>query len=414
MEIIAKPAVSYPPTTRNLNFVPKTGTSWYGSKTWTLAKTVAHNVYHDKDRYVFLKQNGRFPQYPYTVVHHDGYLIETGSAMVTWSAGTQWHSCVDTFRCDYWLTAEYSTAAVTALKTSLHNSVTAQINANVKNLYYSTFETLYEGRKTKKMVGDAVFTIAGALSDVKKGRFAKAARRLGLAQPPKGAKPDRSLSQNWLEFRYGWGPLYYTIYGEMKRQYDRMKNQEPVQRVSVKREGRIPDYETLLGNTYVGYHGENLRFYHRVRSVQSQQVIAKQVVYYKVHNQTLAEATSIGLTNPLLVAWELVPFSFVADWFVNVSDCLDAFDAWAGKTYLTGTKTTLVRAQRVSYGEWVSATSGYTTAAFKPSKYKVTSVQTVREILSSPPSVSLNFSVGLTNRRLVDGLALIRQLVGKR
>jgi hypothetical protein len=38
----------------------------------------------------------------------------------------------------------------------------------------------------------------------------------------------------------------------------------------------------------------------------------------------------MGLTNPAVVAWELVPFSFVVDWFVNVSEFLGQFDEFIG------------------------------------------------------------------------------------
>jgi hypothetical protein len=36
--------------------------------------------------------------------------------------------------------------------------------------------------------------------------------------------------------------------------------------------------------------------------------------------------TSLGFTNPLQVAWELVPLSFVVNWFVDVSSALETYD----------------------------------------------------------------------------------------
>jgi hypothetical protein len=43
--------------------------------------------------------------------------------------------------------------------------------------------------------------------------------------------------------------------------------------------------------------------------------------------------------NPLEVAWELVPFSFVIDSLIGVGDWLSALDALKGVSYMTGTKT---------------------------------------------------------------------------
>lgn len=53
-----------------------------------------------------------------------------------------------------------------------------------------------------------------------------------------------------------------------------------------------------------------------------------QLVYRVTYNTdgVAARLAPYGLTNPLLTAWELVPFSFVADWFVNVGDTIASLD----------------------------------------------------------------------------------------
>jgi hypothetical protein len=60
---------------------------------------------------------------------------------------------------------------------------------------------------------------------------------------------------------------------------------------------------------------------------------------YKMDNPLLAQAANLGLTNPAALAWELVPFSFVADWFVPVGDYLNCLDAALGYSFLGGSKT---------------------------------------------------------------------------
>ena len=44
----------------------------------------------------------------------------------------------------------------------------------------------------------------------------------------------------------------------------------------------------------------------------------------------VASAAQFGLTNPLLVAWEVVPFSFVVDWFLPVGDYLEGLTSLHG------------------------------------------------------------------------------------
>jgi hypothetical protein len=41
-------------------------------------------------------------------------------------------------------------------------------------------------------------------------------------------------------------------------------------------------------------------------------------------------ASRLGLINPASVAWELVPFSFVVDWFTGFGSYLDSFTELAG------------------------------------------------------------------------------------
>jgi hypothetical protein len=47
-------------------------------------------------------------------------------------------------------------------------------------------------------------------------------------------------------------------------------------------------------------------------------------------NTALQTAVSLGLTNPVSLAWELLPFSFVVDWAWPLGDYFSQFDALAG------------------------------------------------------------------------------------
>jgi hypothetical protein len=47
-------------------------------------------------------------------------------------------------------------------------------------------------------------------------------------------------------------------------------------------------------------------------------------------NSRLAELQSFGVINPLSIAWEVVPFSFVVDWFIPIGATLEALTSTAG------------------------------------------------------------------------------------
>jgi hypothetical protein len=57
---------------------------------------------------------------------------------------------------------------------------------------------------------------------------------------------------------------------------------------------------------------------------------------YKLLSPVLAEMSSLGLINPAEIVWELLPYSFVVDWFVPVSAWLSALTADVGFSFLTG------------------------------------------------------------------------------
>jgi hypothetical protein len=59
-------------------------------------------------------------------------------------------------------------------------------------------------------------------------------------------------------------------------------------------------------------------------------------VFYKIDEGAVNPANVFGLTNPLIVAWELVPFSFVADWFLPIGKTLENLTATNGLTFVGG------------------------------------------------------------------------------
>lgn len=52
--------------------------------------------------------------------------------------------------------------------------------------------------------------------------------------------------------------------------------------------------------------------------------------YVKVVNPNLAMAGELGLLNPLSIAWQVIPFSFLVDWFGNIGQVLSSFSDLVG------------------------------------------------------------------------------------
>lgn len=98
------------------------------------------------------------------------------------------------------------------------------------------------------------------------------------------------LSNNWLELQFGWLPLISDVWNSL----DAFRTSLKTRGSTVKSTSRG---KTANGRNSAGY-------------------IAT------VKNPALYSLTQLGLTNPLVVAWELVPFSFLIDYFINIGDTL--------------------------------------------------------------------------------------------
>jgi hypothetical protein len=60
---------------------------------------------------------------------------------------------------------------------------------------------------------------------------------------------------------------------------------------------------------------------------------------YRPSSDVISLLSNLGLINPLSVAWEVVPFSFVIDWFIPVNKWLNSLTADAGLELLDLSET---------------------------------------------------------------------------
>lgn len=162
----------------------------------------------------------------------------------------------------------------------------------------------------------------------------RARKALALLEPP-GRISGRltkkaeygAASSAWLEMQYGWKPLLSDIYGSAELLAERMARQESVCTIShsSKRKAKI---EHSLSHVMTG---SSLG---KVDEVSESK--CRIVVDYKVSDEAAQILGKTGISNPALLAWELIPYSFVVDWFVGVGNYLESFTAFDGLTFRRG------------------------------------------------------------------------------
>jgi hypothetical protein len=172
---------------------------------------------------------------------------------------------------------------------------------------------------------DSVVGRAGQLlsfaRNLRKGNFSGAAKALG--QPKPSTKQMRSLDKaksfgdQFLEFHFGWVPMVQDIGSAL----DTLNKTDFGSR-TLRSSGRI------TSRSHDRYEGGAPQYYRIVDSTATTTV--KSTITTRVTNPNAFLASQLGFVNPLSVAWEAVPYSFVVDWFSNVGQVLASSTDFVG------------------------------------------------------------------------------------
>lgn len=73
----------------------------------------------------------------------------------------------------------------------------------------------------------------------------------------------------------------------------------------------------------------------------------------RVTNPNLLLASRLGLTNPASIAWELVPFSFVVDWFGTVGEFLASWTDFDGLEFIQPMTTIMWKSSVDDYQKYL-------------------------------------------------------------
>jgi len=170
--------------------------------------------------------------------------------------------------------------------------------------------------------------IPGAIGALGAGR---SARRGGIRTGRPSA--HKNLAENWLELQYGWKPLLMDIEGLLKNLSNLHFGDANVRSVTAK--GRYEVQKFVSFKTYTSPTIGNNKGQHMVRATTDVKFSCR----FKVESPLTSFLAQTGFTNPINLVWEVLPFSFVADWFIPIGPYLSAMSAWDGCAFLDGSET---------------------------------------------------------------------------
>jgi len=202
---------------------------------------------------------------------------------------------------------------------------------------------LGEGHQTLALVTDSATRIYHSVRALKRGKLKTAAEILvnGTGRKvkkhvdfpvPEKKKLDAVLSSKWLELQYGWLPLIKDAHGAAEAL---------AHHLSVPFRQRVTA-SIFRGNSEIKFKGSTAGVGNDTYNYELKNISKRRIIVTLTEQPSLA--AQLGLLNPENAAWELMPWSFVIDWFIPIGSYLDAraisklaFDGCVTSTKVTST-----------------------------------------------------------------------------
>lgn len=248
------------------------------------------------------------------------------------------------------------------------NSALTKAIANLRGDLWDIGTAAAEFGKTVRMITNVATSLRRAQNLVLQ---AMGARRRGSNLSPREFLDE--FSRLWLEGRYGWRPLYYDMLAAQEA-YERLGGSLVVKRGA----GKL---ETSRESTALSALAGPVQ----VRRT----TVAKRMARGFCGGQLdLSRPVSI---DPLVTGWEVIPYSFVIDWFVNIGTNVQAYSPFAaGEILWSGVSE-------------VSTSESVFSIEFKP--VNLTDWEIVEQSIEGSPMLFTTFK-GVDRRALAGSLSL--------
>lgn len=258
--------------------------------------------------------------------------------------------------------------------------------------------TVAETKSTVTMLANAAKDLFDLYRYVRKGNLRKAKKILtsrGIKKETSKHWKNKTAENRWLEFTYGWSPLI----GDIRKAFEEL---------SAEREATLPIIKVVY-STKAGDDFDPISALLSEGETWNGTAVYKTACYFQVKNPMIRDAAKWNLgNNPLLTAWELIPYSFVADWFIPIGDFLTQFSAGHGLEYISGTSVLYAKGTASGTVEYSFQHSNYFKAKILV-PYQRSMYITDRIVHGTRPIGLPVFTFGLNARRAVNALALVSQ-----
>lgn len=229
-------------------------------------------------------------------------------------------------------------ASITA---SMQNEALVRALGQLANIKWNAVVALVEGREAVTMIHKSATTIDRVLRSVQHGKYAAAARALGLSSTV--VRNVKTAGGAWLALQFGWKPLV----DDMAKAALAISDNVTLIRLRAGSHVRRKD-------SYI-YPGDEISdpksFLTWQTSHSVEEILESRVsLWYSLKSADAVRLREYGAANLPLALWAITPNSFLVDWVLPVSDILKAMGASFGLTYMSGSRTDYVETNHTLKG----------------------------------------------------------------
>jgi hypothetical protein len=216
-----------------------------------------------------------------------------------------------------------------------------------------------------------------------------------------GGWGPRRWANEWLEYQYGWRPLLSSCYGAANELVGNKTQRKNRTITSVAKE-TFSDFRTRRGFANIGQVD--------MLTTCKGKAGCRITLWYEAAGGILDAARWSSL-NPVSIAWELMPYSFVVDWFYDIGSTLRNLEtSYLYNRFVSGYIDELYAVEAKeefhSWGQPFTEVYQYDTKAYRRR------IEFSRSVLSSAPLPQLpQFKVKLGWQRWISAWALSSQVL---
>lgn len=214
---------------------------------------------------------------------------------------------------------------------------------------FNAAQNIVERQQAIDLIGDRMRSVYRSYKHLRKGRFKQAFRELGLHNQ----RVAQRLSENILAWNFGAAPLFDDIKSAVNQFNDDTGPERFVRVRGSSREGNKSRPQIFIQDSF-GTLTRQIEYW--------EERYAECVLWVKPDNLDDIRRASLSLNNPILLGYEVIPYSFLLDYAWNLGGWLNALGATSGWSFYSG--YTMERTECVGVYLPYKGKNGKTTSLF--------------------------------------------------